>query len=84
MLTKTDALGNKVVYEYYDDNVKSITDPLGNKTEYTYNSFGQVLTEKDALGHIIRKNYDSKGNLVEVIDKKGNIYNILMMTKEIF
>jgi RHS repeat-associated protein len=35
-------------------------------TTYTYNSFGEVLTATDALGHITTKAYDAHGNLTSV------------------
>ncbi len=46
-------------YEYYDSGkVKSVTDALGNKTSYTYDVYGNTLTETKPNGSIYRYEYD--------------------------
>ena len=35
-------------------------------TKYTYNGFGEVLSDTDQLGYVTTNTYDSKGNLLSV------------------
>ena len=55
-------------YEYYDSGkVKTITDALGNKTAYTYDVYGNTLTETKPNGAIYRYTYD-------VLDRPEKVY----------
>lgn len=62
----------------YDDRgnllTKAITaGALTRSFSYTYNSFGQVLTAIDPLGHVTTYAYDAKGNLVSVKNALGHV-----------
>ena len=55
-------------YEYYDSGkIKTATDELGNKTGYTYDVYGNVLTETKPNGSIYRYEYD-------VLDRPVKVY----------
>jgi YD repeat-containing protein len=41
-------------------------------TSYTYNSFGEVLTMTDPIGHVTTNAYDTHGNLVSVTSPAPN------------
>jgi len=70
----TDAAGNTAYYSYDGEGnllSKSLPegDPFTGVTgydvwHYTYNSFGEVLTSTDPLGHTSSNTYDSHGNLL--------------------
>jgi YD repeat-containing protein len=59
----------KVTYDSLN-NVLSESIPLDGThtatTSYTYNSFGEVLTVTDPLGHVTTNVYDMQGNLTSV------------------
>lgn len=40
---------------------------------YTYNEFGQVLTETDPRGGVTRYDYDAQGNLVSITNAAGHV-----------
>ncbi len=59
-------------YAYnYPNLPASVTDGNGKVTGFTYNSWGQVLTEKNALNQTATYKYNPAGQLREVIDPKG-------------
>jgi RHS repeat-associated protein len=65
-----DQLGYKTLYAYdLDGNVKNVSTP-GKTTAFTYNAFGQVKTQTDALGSLTNE-YDVKGNLISSTDSEG-------------
>jgi RHS repeat-associated protein len=74
-LTSTiDQIGYQTTYRY-DDRAHDTGNPIEidaptNTTNYSYNSFGQVLTESDIKGGIANT-YDTKGNLLSTIDTTG-------------
>lgn len=62
----------ETTYEYYPTtgNLKKVTGPLGHTTEYTYDAFGNVLTQISTVNGIVSTTtyqYDSKGRLVKTI-----------------
>lgn len=90
-----DARGNLLRREYRaaNDNVGSAdsftydtqgnqntwTDGEGKVTQYTYNSFGEIVSRRDPTNVTTRYEYDSNGNPSAVIDGLGNrsefVYN---------
>lgn len=52
-----------------------ITDGNGGETTYTYNSYGQILTETDALGHVTTYTYDPVFQKIATkTDARGNTW----------
>ena len=52
-----------------NSNVLSTSQPISSSTattSYTYNSFGEVLTDTDPLGNVTTNTYDANGNLLTV------------------
>lgn len=68
-------------YEYYEPTtlrkakglIKTLIKPSGSKIEYTYDIYGNILTEKDEMGNISKNVYDIYGNQIKKIDNKGFI-----------
>jgi len=57
--------GKAVQLEYNPDNfVYSVKDPLGNSTTYESDARGNIITEIDANGGIIKRTYDDSNNLL--------------------
>nr|WP_241395739.1 RHS repeat-associated core domain-containing protein [Clostridium beijerinckii] len=80
---KNDRIIKQVLPEQYDE----ITDD-GVGTTYSYNSKGQVVEVKNALGETISKNtYDPKGNLKTRVDGENNkveyTYTLLGQIKDV-
>ena len=75
-LSFTDELGRVTPTLRLHDDATSIVEPAvggSNPTWlYTYNSFGQVLTATDPLGHVTTNTYDSHGNLLSVTTPAPN------------
>jgi len=63
--------GKTIAIEYDDyHRQKSLTDPDAGKTEYTYNSFGELATQKDANGNLtFNIIYDNLGRVKEKTEK---------------
>ena len=71
-------------YEYYTDSegaalgykakglLKSVTDPEGNKTIYTYDTYGNIITETDAENNTRTNEYDGSSRLVKSTTPNGN------------
>ncbi len=67
-------------YEYYEPTtlmktkglVKKIVNAGGGQVEYTYDVYGNVITEKDELGNTSIKTYDQYQNKINEKDHKGN------------
>ena len=71
-------------YEYYTDSegaalgykakglIKSVTDPEGNKTVYTYDTYGNIITETDAENNTRANEYDASSRLVKSTTPNGN------------
>lgn len=52
-----------------------ITDANGGERHYTYNEFGQILTETDPLGNVTTYTYDPRFQKIATItDPRGNIW----------
>ncbi len=63
-----------VRYEYFDSGkVKTVTDALGNKTAYTYDVYGNMLTETKPNGSIYRYEYDVLDRVKKVYFKDSSI-----------
>lgn len=58
-----DAATTKTDYDG-DGRVQRTFDARGNATTYTRDAFGRVTTEEDALGHIVKRDYDKLGNVI--------------------
>ena len=63
--------GLAYAYTYVDDNTVRRTD-IDGTWEYTYNSFGQVISVKDPAGNVEMKTYDSEGRLISQTDSMAN------------
>ncbi|HDN59120.1 MAG TPA: hypothetical protein ENF20_04110, partial [Candidatus Marinimicrobia bacterium] len=72
LLSITDALGQttKMKYDEWGNLVETIY-PDNTKEETKYNIYGQVIDSKDASGETFF-DYDIEGNMVRLIDKRGN------------
>lgn len=49
-------------------NLTSVTDPNGNATNYSFNDFGEMLTQQSPVSGVSTYAYDAGGNLVETTD----------------
>ncbi|MBA4320149.1 MAG: hypothetical protein C0412_17250, partial [Flavobacterium sp.] len=67
------ATGNKPCKEI-------IIDKKGNKTYYENDKYGNLKKVTDANNDVISMNYDSYDNLIEKIDKKGNVSQYIYET----
>lgn len=70
----TDANGHTTIYQYdaSGNRIKEI-DPLVGTREWSYNSHGNVLTEKDKNGNVTTYQYDAFGQRTKVTDALGNV-----------
>ena len=50
----------------------TLSDPDAGITKYTYNGFGQIVTQKDANGTITTNTYDSYGRLTQKTNQANN------------
>jgi RHS repeat-associated protein len=85
VLTEIDPLGKRIDRTYDADNnvltetvITTELNAAGNpvevrsKTEWTYDSRGNKLTEKDPLGNVSRWTYNSRGQVLTETDALGN------------
>jgi RHS repeat-associated protein len=85
VLTEIDPLGQRIDRTYDTDNnvwtetvITTEVNAAGNpvevrqKTEWTYDSRGNKLTEKDPLGNVSRWTYNSRGQVLTETDALGN------------
>ena len=56
------------MYEPVFNKVTSIRDALSNVTNFTYDSHGNLLTQKDPNGNLTKYQYDTFGELTAVTD----------------
>lgn len=64
--------------------VTSEKDPVGRVTSYSYDGIGnQVLIAAPHLNKIVEKKYDFKGNLIQTIEKAGNLQAATQSTYDI-
>ena len=69
---RTNALNQTTTFTYdADGNQLTETNALGTK-RYTYNQFGQVLTNTDVMNGVTTNTYDAQGNLLSVTDALNN------------
>lgn len=77
IISKTDGLGNKTTSLYNKlGQVTQVTDANNNKTDYTYDVFGNVLSETKYLSGTSLKTsyeYDKSNNRTKLTDANGNI-----------
>ncbi len=69
-------IGPSHTFNTYDANgnyVTSVKDPLGNIADYTYDTFGNVLTAEDPKNQATSFQYDSRNLLTQVTDAKNGI-----------
>lgn len=65
---------NSTIFEYdLHGNKTKMTDPNAGITEYSYNTFNQPKSQKDAKNSIHTFNYDVKGRLVNKVTPNGTI-----------
>jgi RHS repeat-associated protein len=78
VLTKTDALGNTIVFTYDPvfNNLTSATDALGNVTKLFYDSKGNLIKLTDPNGNITTVARDSNGLINSILDAAGNTTNL--------
>jgi len=65
-------------------NVTQVSRTIGSNTQswnYTWNSFGEVLTATDPLGKVTTNTYDTKGNLLTTKTPLGNTTTFTYDTK---
>jgi RHS repeat-associated protein len=74
MTSMTDANGRITTYQYdaYGNRTQE-TDPLGATRQWTYDSHGNVLSERDKNGNVTSYQYDAFGNRVRITDAVGNV-----------
>nr|WP_303740666.1 RHS repeat-associated core domain-containing protein [Lutispora saccharofermentans] len=61
-------------YTYYDSGmVKTITDPLNNTTSFTYDVYGNKITETKPNGAVYRYEYDNMDRLTKVFFKDSAV-----------
>ena len=69
-------------YEYYDSGkVKNITDALGNITEYTYDVYGNTLTETKPNGAVYSYTYDVMDRLEKIHFKENSTAEEKLLTE---
>ncbi|MCA2577755.1 MAG: tandem-95 repeat protein [Microcystis sp. M41BS1] len=74
--------GKAVQLEYNPDNfVYSVKDPLGNSTTYESDARGNIITEIDANGGIIKRTYDDRNNLLSETNHEGEKLSYTYDTK---
>ena len=62
-----------------DGRVRRTFDARGNGTVFTRDAFGRIIAEENALGHIVRRNYDKLGNVTveRAFEKRPDGYYLL-------
>lgn len=77
-----DNIGRTVGYTYdAGGRLWKMTDPAGGVTEYTYDSTHEMLTIKDARGHVYLTNeYDANGRVFRQTQADGGIYQFAYTT----
>jgi RHS repeat-associated protein len=65
LLSKTDALGRRIINEYDDHGLlsRTINEVLGTSATYSYNERGQLLSQTNSLGQTSVLDYDERGNV---------------------
>jgi len=83
--SNTDPNGNRTTYSYdTNGNVTQISKNLGTGTQtsnFTWNSFGEVLTATDPLGKVTTNTYDTNGNMLSTQTPLGNVTTFTYDTK---
>ncbi len=63
---------NVMTYDPLTLDQLTLTDPDAGKITYTYNGFGQIVTQTDANGTITTNTYDSYGRLTQKANQANN------------
>ena len=66
-------LESKYEYDATGEFVERVIDPYGTVTTYTYNDYGQVLTETNGLNQKTESIYDDENRLKQSIDRANRI-----------
>jgi RHS repeat-associated protein len=61
------------IFDQTGENVKETIDPYGNKTSYTYNKYGQPLTETNSLNQTQSIEYDDQQRVKVKKDRVGRV-----------
>ena len=77
LLRSTDTLGNTIVYTYdpQTNNLESITDSRGIQTTFDSNGKGKATLVTFTDGTEEKFSYDTAGNLIQTIDRLGQVTN---------
>ena len=72
--TTKDRCGNTRIREYNKSNglLSKVTDENGNTKEYGYDENNNVISEKDAFGNALLKEYNSFNKPTKITDRNGN------------
>jgi RHS repeat-associated protein len=71
----SDQRGNPTVYDYDGDgHVTRITDPDQSNERTTWQN-GRIITQTDTFGNSTTYQYDSLGNMIQKVDRAGNVYS---------
>lgn len=71
LLTVTDTNGNKLTYSD-----AGITSSTGKQITFERDTAERITAVKDPMGYLIQYGYDSKGDLISVTDREGNVTRI--------
>jgi RHS repeat-associated protein len=81
MTSMTDTNGRTTIYQYdASGNRIKETDPLVGTREWSYDSHGNVTSDKDKNGNVTTYDYDGFGNRVKITDALLPIPNVTTMT----
>ncbi len=73
-----DGVRTEAIYDSNDYVTSRVINPSGLNllNSFTYNSFGDVVSQTDGEGNTATGTYDSNGNLTKFVDQLGNTWNI--------
>ena len=68
------ATGKKLVCEYTNGLLTTVTDPAGNRISFTYDITGNLLTETGKRGTVNHYTYDGQHHILTGTDTDGNLF----------